>query len=101
MDYSIRLIIQSALLGNVKRNMIGVLASCSKKNISVRIIFDGSISNKDIETTSVIETEIIASSPIEYNIKCTPEEFSISKSLKIKIGEIWIFRKFIRNSNFT
>lgn len=93
-DYLL-LTLQSALLCNVTNRILAVLVSWHEKNIYVRVIFDGQVSDEDFENVSVIETEIIADLPSNYFVKCVADSCSNSKSINIKEKEILVFKRFI------
>ncbi len=63
-----RLSIQRAMLGEVTSELRVAAFSVSGLSLDVRFYYDGEISEKDIESVSCVETEILADYPPEHTV---------------------------------
>jgi len=55
--------IQGALVGAISANVRRVLCRWSDTSVEIRAIFDGTPSEDDLETMSIVETEVMADFP--------------------------------------
>jgi hypothetical protein len=85
----VRLSLQRALLGEVSSNLRAVVFSITDLTIDARFYFDGPISQEDEESTSCVETEVLADYDQEYTVtaRCIRLDFPAP----ISDNGIWIY----------
>ena len=86
------LTLQVALLGMVTPGMRSVLVSWSESQIRARIIFDEEPTPDDIEDTSVIEAEVMASFP-DHAVVFVAERCPVGKKVEHLNGEAFVFAR--------
>ena len=71
----ILLSVQRALLGAVSPALRGVTIDWDRETIRIIAFFDGLISDDDIESMSVVETEVMADFLPEYSVSMETKRF--------------------------
>ncbi len=86
-----RLSIQRALLGEVSPQLRAVVFSIAERDIDVRFYFDGDISDKDMESASCVETEIIADYEAEdvITVRC----IRLDTPKTIGDSGVWVYQR--------
>lgn len=86
-----KLSLQRALLGYVSSHIRGVAFSLEGMSIKIRCYVDGEISEDDCESSSCVETEVIADYDSGYDV--TAECLRLDYPLTIDDQGIWVFRR--------
>lgn len=86
-----RLSIQRALLGEISPQLRAVVFSIDGRDIDVRFYFDGLINESDIESASIVETEILADyeSDDSVTVRCV----RLDAPTPIDDGGVWVYRR--------
>jgi hypothetical protein len=83
--------VQRALLGEVRPNLRAVTANYDDCHVLVTLYFDGPISDGDRETTSEIETEVIAYFPSTIEVRAN--WIRADAPGRIDDAGLWIFAR--------
>jgi hypothetical protein len=67
-DQDLRLVLQTALLGEVGPALRGVAYRLDEREVGIRFYFDGPVSDEDRESASCVVTEVIASLPEDVRV---------------------------------
>lgn len=86
-----RLSIQRALLGEVSVLLRAVVFSIKDKNIDIRFYLDGLLNEKDKESVSCVETEIIADYEEDYAIAVSCIRLDFPQP--INDDGIWVYQR--------
>ena len=91
--YEVLIAFQSALLGMVTPNLRGVSVNWNTNHIGGLFIYDGEISEKEIEIVSDVEGEVV-SHFLNHTIELVSKEGSRPIELDhFSIGD-WVYRRF-------
>lgn len=82
------LCLQTSLLGMVGPNLRGVTAGWTPTRISVRMYFDGEVTEAELDTASDVEGEMIASFP---GVEVTVEALSAPMPVRPPILSAWAY----------
>ncbi|WP_422403355.1 hypothetical protein [Pseudomonas sp. GZD-209] len=86
-----RLSLQRALLGEVSKKLRAVVFSVSGEALDIRFYFDGEVEERDIESASCVETEVLAD--YEESFKVCARTFRLDAPEPIDDDGIWVFRR--------
>ena len=67
-EYELRLILQTALLGEVGGALRGVAFGIGDRTVRVRFWYDGPVSDEDRESAACVVTELYASLPHDWRV---------------------------------
>ena len=86
-----KLSIQRALLGNVPPDLRAVAFSVDDKTLEIRCYFDGPIKEKDQESMSLMETEVMSDYEPDFGV--TMRCIRIDHPFGIPDDGIWVFER--------
>lgn len=85
------LALQQALLGEVPNTLRAVTAVVGHRCVSVDAYFHGPISDDDLESMSLVETELVADLPEEMEIVVNSVRLDHPALIPKEDGRIWVF----------
>lgn len=88
---SAKLSLQRALLGYVLNNVRVVAFALEEQSLHIRFYIDGEVSEDNLESSSCVETEVIADYETEYKI--TAECLRLDYPSVIENWGFWVFQR--------
>lgn len=79
--------VQRALLGEISRSVRYIGVAFDEKEIKLRWVFDGPISDEDTESASCVETEIIADMPDHHVVTETIQHDAPKPLAEVRLGD--------------
>ena len=89
---SVLLSVQRALLGAIGPSVRAVLCCWTTASINVRVVFDGPISEHDLETMSIVETEVISDFP-DCDVRVLCVRIDQVRPIELDASEVVVFRR--------
>lgn len=90
----VKLSLQIALLGAIYKNIMVIEFSIEGKNIYITFYFDGPISEENIESASIVETEVV--SDFDESIEITHECVRLDFPNIIPNKGVWVYARQCR-----
>lgn len=88
----VKLSLQIALLGAIYKNTRAVIFSIEGKNVHINFYFDGPISDENIESSSIVITEII--SDFDESIEITHKCIRLDYPNLINYKGTWVYERY-------
>ncbi|UXH76537.1 hypothetical protein [Roseateles amylovorans] len=89
---SVLLSVQRALLGAISPRVRAVLCSWEAAAIKVRAVFDGPVADSDVESMSIVETELVSDFP-DFDVGVLCVRIDGGGSICLELGEVFVFRR--------
>jgi hypothetical protein len=89
------LALQVALFGEVRPSLRGVAAAWDRSSIRVRMLYDGPFGEDEVESASMVETELVASFHPEHEVEVVAQRLDYPAPLN-DVGDVdaWVYRRW-------